>query len=185
MQLKRVVVTGMGAITPIGNTLEEYWNALVAGTSGAGLITHFDTSNYKVKFACEVKNFDALNFLDRKEARKMDQLTQYAMVSVMEAVDNAGLIDARFAQHHHIAEINTRLAQHHKITEVYTRLREHHHISKVYPCLAKHSNITPIDPCTVHHCYITVIYPNLTKHSYITEVYPRLTQHPYITEIIS
>jgi 3-oxoacyl-[acyl-carrier-protein] synthase II len=96
MQLKRVVVTGMGAITPIGNTLEEYWNALVAGTSGAGLITHFDTSNYKVKFACEVKNFDALNFLDRKEARKMDPFTHYALVSADQAIADSGILQQSF-----------------------------------------------------------------------------------------
>lgn len=96
MQLKRVVVTGMGAITPIGNTLEEYWNALVAGTSGAGLITHFDTSNYKVKFACEVKNFDALNFLDRKEARKMDPFTHYALVSADQAIVDSGILQQSF-----------------------------------------------------------------------------------------
>jgi len=92
MQLKRVVVTGMGAITPIGNTVEEYWNALVAGTSGAGLITHFDTNGYKVKFACEVKNFDPLDFLDRKEARKMDPFTHYAMKSADEALNDSGLL---------------------------------------------------------------------------------------------
>ncbi len=96
MQLKRVVVTGMGAITPIGNTLEEYWNALVVGTSGAGLITHFDTSNYKVKFACEVKNFDALNFLDRKEARKMDPFTHYALVSADQAIADSGILQQSF-----------------------------------------------------------------------------------------
>jgi 3-oxoacyl-[acyl-carrier-protein] synthase II len=96
MQLKRVVVTGMGAITPIGNTLDEYWNALVAGTSGAGFITHFDTSNYKVKFACEVKNFDALNFLDRKEARKMDPFTHYALVSADQAIADSGILQQSF-----------------------------------------------------------------------------------------
>jgi 3-oxoacyl-[acyl-carrier-protein] synthase II len=92
MQLRRVVVTGLGAITPIGNTLNEYWNALVAGTSGAGLITHFDTSKYKVKFACEVKNFDPMNFIDRKEARKMDPFAQYAMVAADEAILDSGIL---------------------------------------------------------------------------------------------
>ncbi len=92
MQLKRVVVTGMGALTPIGNTLEEYWNALVKGTSGANLITHFDTESYKVKFACEVKNFDPLNFIDRKEARKMDPFTHYAMACADEAIADSGLL---------------------------------------------------------------------------------------------
>jgi 3-oxoacyl-[acyl-carrier-protein] synthase II len=92
MQLKRVVVTGMGAITPIGNTLEAYWKALVQGTSGANLITHFDTENYKVKFACEVKGFEPMDFFDRKEARKMDPFTQYAMVCADEAIADSGLL---------------------------------------------------------------------------------------------
>ncbi|WP_128546423.1 beta-ketoacyl-ACP synthase II [Larkinella soli] len=91
MQLKRVVVTGMGALTPIGNTVEEYWNGLVAGRSGAAPITKFDTTLFKTKFACEVKNFDPLQFLDKKEARKMDEYSQYALVVADEAVRDAGL----------------------------------------------------------------------------------------------
>jgi len=92
MQLKRVVVTGMGALTPIGNTLGEYWDALVKGTSGANLITRFDPTNYKVKFACEVKNFDPLSMMDRKEARKMDPFTHYAMACADEAIADSGLL---------------------------------------------------------------------------------------------
>jgi 3-oxoacyl-[acyl-carrier-protein] synthase II len=92
MQLKRVVVTGMGALTPIGNTLGEYWDALVQGTSGANLITHFDPEAYKVKFACEIKNFDPLNIMDRKEARKMDPFTHYAMACADEAIADSGLL---------------------------------------------------------------------------------------------
>ena len=92
MQLKRVVVTGMGALTPIGNTLGEYWDALVKGTSGANLITRFDSTNYKVKFACEVKNFDPLSMMDRKEARKMDPFTHYAMACADEAIADSGLL---------------------------------------------------------------------------------------------
>ena len=92
MQLKRVVVTGMGALTPIGNTLGEYWEALVKGTSGANLITRFDPTNYKVKFACEVKNFDPLSMMDRKEARKMDPFTHYAMACADEAIADSGLL---------------------------------------------------------------------------------------------
>ena len=92
MQLKRVVVTGMGALTPIGNTLGEYWDALVKGTSGANLITRFDPANYKVKFACEVKNFDPLSMMDRKEARKMDPFTHYAMACADEAIADSGLL---------------------------------------------------------------------------------------------
>jgi len=72
MELKRVVVTGLGALTPIGNTVPEFWENLISGVSGAGPITHFDTSLFKTKFACEVKNFNATEYIDRKDARKMD-----------------------------------------------------------------------------------------------------------------
>lgn len=91
MELKRVVVTGLGALTPIGNTLDAYWNALLEGTSGAADITHFDTERFKTRFACEVKNFNATDFLDRKEARKMDRFTHFAMVAADEGVKDAGL----------------------------------------------------------------------------------------------
>lgn len=91
MELKRVVVTGMGALTPVGNTLEDYWSGLLNGVSGADLITLFDASKFKTRFACEVKNFDATNFLDRKEARKIDRFTQFALVVSDEAMLDAGL----------------------------------------------------------------------------------------------
>ncbi len=91
MTLKRVVVTGLGALTPIGNTLTEYWDGLKKGTSGAAPITRFDASKFKTKFACEVKNFDVGNFMDRKEARKMDPFAQYAMVAVDEAIKDSNL----------------------------------------------------------------------------------------------
>ena len=91
MILKRVVVTGLGALTPIGNTLPEYWEGLKRGNSGAAPITRFDSSQFKTKFACEVKNFDVGNFMDRKEARKMDPFAQYAMVAVDEAVKDSML----------------------------------------------------------------------------------------------
>jgi len=91
MELKRVVVTGLGALTPIGNTKDEYWDALLKGKSGAAPITYFDTEKFKTKFACELKNFVATDFLDRKEARKMDRFTQYAMVASDEAIANANL----------------------------------------------------------------------------------------------
>ena len=91
MELKRVVITGLGAITPIGNNLEEYWNALLEGKSGAAPITHFDASKFKTQFACEVKGFKVNDHLDRKEARKMDLFTQYAMVSTKEAMEDSGL----------------------------------------------------------------------------------------------
>jgi len=91
MELKRVVVTGIGALTPIGNTKDEYWNGLVNGKSGAASITHFDAEKFKTQFACEVKNFDPTQFIDRKEARKMDKFAQYAMVASDEAILDAGL----------------------------------------------------------------------------------------------
>ncbi len=91
MDLKRVVITGIGALTPIGNTLDEYWNNLVNGVSGAAPITRFDASKFKTQFACEVKNFDPLNFIDRKEARKLDLYSQFAMVAADEAVKHSGL----------------------------------------------------------------------------------------------
>lgn len=91
MELKRVVVTGMGALTPIGNNLEDYWKGLVSGRSGAAPITHFDASKFKTKFACEVKGFDPAQHFDRKEARKIDKFSQYAMVVADEAVKDAGI----------------------------------------------------------------------------------------------
>lgn len=89
MKLRRVVVTGMGALTPIGNTLEAYWNGLIKGVSGAAPITYFDASQFKTQFACEVKNFNVENFIERKEARKMDRYAQYALVSSEEAIKDA------------------------------------------------------------------------------------------------
>ena len=91
MELKRVVVTGLGAITPIGNTVPEFWENLVNGVSGAGPITHFDASLFKTQFACEVKGFDANQYMDRKEARKMDLYTQYAIGVAKQAVEDSGL----------------------------------------------------------------------------------------------
>jgi 3-oxoacyl-[acyl-carrier-protein] synthase II len=94
MELKRVVVTGMGALTPIGNTLGEYWDALPSGKSGAAPIKQFDASLFKTHFACEIKNFNVEDFIDRKEARKLDQFSQYAMVSATEAIADAGLMES-------------------------------------------------------------------------------------------
>ncbi|GAO41673.1 beta-ketoacyl-ACP synthase II [Flavihumibacter petaseus] len=91
MELKRVVVTGMGALTPVGNTHQQYWDGLVSGTSGAAMITLFDASKFKTRFACEVKNFDPTSFLDRKEARKIDRFTQFALYVSDEAMADAGL----------------------------------------------------------------------------------------------
>ena len=86
MELKRVVVTGLGALTPVGNNINEYWDGLIHGKSGCAPITYFDTELFKTKFACELKNFNALDFFDRKEARKMDRFAQYAMVASDEAI---------------------------------------------------------------------------------------------------
>ncbi|MCC6722669.1 MAG: beta-ketoacyl-ACP synthase II [Bacteroidia bacterium] len=89
--MKRVVVTGIGAITPIGNNVSEYWDSLCKGVSGANLITRFNAEKFKTKFACEVKNFDVSNYIDRKEARRMDPYAHYALVSADEAIKDAGL----------------------------------------------------------------------------------------------
>ena len=91
MELKRVVVTGMGAVTPLGNTTEETWKNLIEGVSGAGPITHFDASLFKTQFACEVKDFNVGNYIDRKEARRMDLYTQYALAAAKMAVDDSGM----------------------------------------------------------------------------------------------
>ena len=89
MELKRVVVTGLGAVTPVGNNPEETWNSLLAGKSGAAPITHFDTTLFKTKFACEVKDLSINDWIDRKEARKLDRYTQLAMIAAMQGVKDA------------------------------------------------------------------------------------------------
>ncbi len=94
MELKRVVVTGMGALTPIGNTLDDYWAALKSGKSGAAKITQFDASLFKTQFACELKQFNATDHIDRKEARKLDQFSQYALVTANEAVENSKILSS-------------------------------------------------------------------------------------------
>jgi len=91
MQRKRVVVTGLGALTPIGNNVEAYWEGLKGGKSGGALITYFDTEKFKTKFACELKGYDPMDYFDRKEARKLDRFAQYALVSSDEAISDAGL----------------------------------------------------------------------------------------------
>ncbi len=91
MQLKRVVVTGLGALTPLGNNLQDYWAGLTQGVSGANLITRFDASKFKTRFACELKNFNVEDHIERKEARRMDPYTHYALVVTKEAIEDAGL----------------------------------------------------------------------------------------------
>ena len=91
MELKRVVVTGLGALTPIGNSVQEYWNALINGESGAAPITYYDTEKHKTKFACEVKNFNIEDYMDRKESRRLDKFAQYAVAASDEAIKDAGI----------------------------------------------------------------------------------------------
>ncbi|HEV3251931.1 MAG TPA: beta-ketoacyl-ACP synthase II, partial [Puia sp.] len=91
MGLKRVVVTGIGALTPVGNNLEDYWNGLLNGVSGADFITLFDATKFKTRFACELKKFDPLQFLEKKEARKLDRFTQTALVASDQAISDAGI----------------------------------------------------------------------------------------------
>lgn len=93
MELKRVVVTGFGALTPIGNNADEYWENLIKGTSGAAPITLFDSTNFKTQFACEVKNFDPLNFLDKKEAKRMDRNSQFGQIVAKEAVAHSRILE--------------------------------------------------------------------------------------------
>ena len=90
MELKRVVVTGLGAVTPLGNNPEETWKAMLEGKSGAAPITYFDTTNFKAKFACEVKNLNVNDDIDRKEARKLDRYTQLALISAIQGVEDCG-----------------------------------------------------------------------------------------------
>ena len=92
--MKRVVVTGLGALTPIGNNIQDFWENLINGVSGANPITHFDTTLFKTKFACELKNYDPLDYFDRKTARKLDPYAQYALIAAEQAVKDAGLEEA-------------------------------------------------------------------------------------------
>ncbi len=91
MELKRVVVTGLGAITPIGNNVKDFWTNVINGVSGANLITRFNTEKFKTKFACEVKNFNPEDYIDRKEIKRLDLYSIYALVSAKEAIEDSGL----------------------------------------------------------------------------------------------
>ena len=92
MTLRRVVVTGMGALTPIGNDLNSYWNGLISGSSGCADITHFDASEFKTKFACELKGFDPSDHFEKKEFRRYDRFTQYGIVAASESVKDSRLL---------------------------------------------------------------------------------------------
>jgi 3-oxoacyl-[acyl-carrier-protein] synthase II len=105
MQLKRVVVTGLGALTPIGNTVEQYWNGLVNGVSGSAPITKFDASKHKTRFACELKGFDVENFIERKEARKMDSFSHYSIVAADQAVEDSGLLKDSSLNKHRVGVV--------------------------------------------------------------------------------
>jgi 3-oxoacyl-[acyl-carrier-protein] synthase II len=105
MELKRVVVTGLGALTPLGNNVSDFWDGLVSGKSGAGPITKFDAAKFKTRFACEVKNFDISSLLDRKEARKLDLFSQYGVFSAEEAVKNSGILDFKELNHDRVGVI--------------------------------------------------------------------------------
>ena len=91
MELKRVVITGVGTVNPLGNSVQEFWENLIKGVSGAGPITHFDASKHITQFACEVKNFDPLLYIEKKEVRKHDLFTQYAFASTAQAIEDSGL----------------------------------------------------------------------------------------------
>lgn len=104
MELKRVVVTGLGALTPIGNNIEEYWDGLVHGKSGSAPITHYDPEKFKTKFACEIKNFNIDDYFDRKEARRLDKFAQYAIIASDEAIKDSG-IDLNVVNKHRIGVI--------------------------------------------------------------------------------
>jgi 3-oxoacyl-[acyl-carrier-protein] synthase II len=93
--MKRVVITGMGALTPIGNNLNEYWQALLTGVSGAAAITKFDTTKHKTQFACELKNIIPADFFEKGEARRYDLFTQYALIAVQEAIKDSGLLNGK------------------------------------------------------------------------------------------
>jgi len=96
MTERRIVVTGLGAITPLGNSVTEFWNNLIQGVSGADMITKFDASKFKTRFACEVKGFDPSEYIDKKELRKMDPFTHYAIAAAQQAVDDAQLTEGSY-----------------------------------------------------------------------------------------
>src|SRR5690625_226470 len=99
MELKRVVVTGIGALTPIGNSFQDFWEGLTNGVSGAAPITLFDASSFKTQFACEIKNFNVDDHFDRREARRLDRCGQLGLVAAREAVKDSGIIESRSEEH--------------------------------------------------------------------------------------
>jgi len=135
MKVKKVVITGLGALTPIGNTVPEYWNNLLKGVSGANPITYFDTENYKTKFACEIKNFDPNALIDRKIARSMDRCGQYAFVTAMEAIKDSGLELERVTKQRVGVILGTAIGGISTIIEAFQILHENKGIPKYSPFL--------------------------------------------------
>jgi 3-oxoacyl-[acyl-carrier-protein] synthase II len=135
MRVKRVVITGLGALTPIGNTVLEYWNNLLKGVSGANLITYFNTENFKTKFACEVKGFDLNDFIDRKVARSMDKCGQYAFVTAMEAMKDSGLDVEKINKQRVGVILGTAIGGVSAIMEGFTVLHENNGIPRFSPFL--------------------------------------------------
>jgi len=135
MKIKKVVITGLGALTPIGNNVPEYWDSLLKGVSGANPITYFDTENYKTKFACEVKNFDPNNLIDRKVSRSMDRCGQYAFVTAMEAIKDSGLALERLDKQRVSVILGTAIGGLNTIVEAISQLNENGGIPKYSPFL--------------------------------------------------
>src|SRR5688572_26306903 len=105
MRIRRVAVTGLGALTPLGNSVSDYWDGLIKGKSGAGPITRFDASKFKTRFACEVKNFDPGIVLDRKEARKLDLFSQFGLAAAVQAVEDSGITSYAALNHDRVGVI--------------------------------------------------------------------------------
>ena len=135
MKVKRVVITGLGALTPIGNTVPDYWNSLLKGVSGANLITHFDTEHFKTKFACEVKNFDPNSLIDRKIARSMDKCGQYAFITAKEAIQDSGLDIEKINNQRVGVILGTAIGGINSIIESFTVLQQTGGIPKFSPFL--------------------------------------------------
>jgi 3-oxoacyl-[acyl-carrier-protein] synthase II len=135
MKVKKVVITGLGALTPIGNSVPEYWNGLLNGISGASPITYFDTQNFKTTFACEVKNFDPNSLIDRKIARSMDRCGQYAFVTALEAIKDSGLDMEKIDKQRVGVILGTAIGGITSIIEAYTTLYENGGIPRFSPFL--------------------------------------------------
>ena len=139
MKVKKVVITGLGALTPIGNTVQEYWDGLINGVSGSNLITYFNTEHFKTKFACEVKNFDPSDLIDRKIARSMDRCGQYAFVTAMEAIKDSGMELEKINKQRVGVILGTAIGGIGSILEAFTLLHENGGIPRFSPFLLTRS----------------------------------------------